>query len=62
MEGVVCGMTSKREYPCDPILLPSGRVMCPYKECGKVWSPGKGESPNCIQCAAAWHAIESGSR
>lgn len=51
-------MTKKPKYPCDPILLPSGggKVMCPYN--GKTWFPGRGERPNCIECAAAWYAIE----
>lgn len=48
----------KPKYPSDPILLPSGRgVLCP--QCHRTWDPTKGESPNCIECAAAWHQIES---
>ena len=51
-------MTEKREYPCSPVLLPSGRgVMCPY-DGKRVWNPARDEHPNCIPCAAAWHALD----
>lgn len=51
-------MADKNIYPSNPRLAPNGEgVIC--DQCGRKWDPAKGESPNCIECAAAWARLEA---